>query len=562
MTNTQNNLSPHQDTDCVIGIDFGTLSARALVVRVSDGAELGTAVHEYQHGVMDSIFTPNGTALPPDWALQVPNDYIEALKNAVPAAILDANVHPDNVIGIGTDFTACTVLPVDAQGTPLCEIPRFTDRPHAYVKLWKHHAAQRQADRITVLAAERGDAWLQRYGGRISSEWEFAKGLQLLEEDPEVYDATRHWIEAADWIVWQLTGRYTRNTCSAGYKGMLQDDSYPGKNFLGTLNPQFASFAETKVAHHLGEPGSIAGFLTAEAAEWTGLSEGTVVCVGNVDAHVTAPAAQAVHPGQMVAIMGTSTCHIMSAEHLKTVPGMCGVVPGGIVPGLYGYEAGQSGVGDIFAWYVHTHVPQRYHDEAAERGLSIHQHLTELSEAWPVGSHGLIALDWHSGNRSVLVDHELSGLILGSTLTTSAVDCFRALLESTAFGTRMIVETFIEAGVPVTEFIAAGGLTRNAPLMQIYSDVLQMPISILASDQGPALGSAIYAAVAAGSYASVQEAAAVMGRVHRSVYTPRPEVTGIYDRLYAEYRRLHDHFGRGAHGIMHRLKELRREVTA
>ncbi|OUE30015.1 Ribulokinase [Clavibacter michiganensis] len=546
----------------VIGVDYGTLSGRAVVVRVSDGVELGSGVLDYPHQVMDDTLAATGAQLPPEWALQVPSDYVDVLKQAVPAAIREAGIDPARVIGIGTDFTACTMVPTLADGTPLNEVEGYGDRPHAYVKLWKHHAAQSHADRINALAEERGEEWLARYGGLISSEWEFAKGLQLLEEDPELYAMMEHWVEAADWIVWQLTGSYVRNACTAGYKGILQDGEYPTREFLGALNPDFASFAEDKVAHEIGQLGSAAGTLSAEAAAWTGLPEGIAVAVGNVDAHVTAPVARAVEPGQMVAIMGTSTCHVMNSDVLTEVPGMCGVVDGGIVAGLYGYEAGQSGVGDIFAWYVKNQVPARYAEEAAAAGKSVHQHLTDLAADQPVGGHGLVALDWHSGNRSVLVDHELSGLVVGTTLTTRTEEVYRALLEATAFGTRKIVETFNASGVPVTEFIVAGGLLKNAFLMQAYSDILRLPISVITSEQGPALGSAIHAAVAAGAYPDVRVAGDAMGKVERGRYQPSEERALAYDRLYEEYSALHDHFGRGANDVMKRLKSLKREARA
>jgi L-ribulokinase len=553
--------TPAQHVDShVIGVDFGTLSGRALVVRVSDGAELGSATHDYSHGVIDTTLPATGASLPPEWALQVPQDYVDVLKTAVPEAIKNAGIDPASVIGIATDFTASTPLPVTSEGTPLCELPEFADRPHAYVKLWKHHAAQGQADRINELARERGESWLPRYGGFISSEWEFAKGLQLLEEDPEVYARTDHFVEAADWIVWQLSGTYVRNACTAGYKGIYQDGAYPSREFLAALNPDFAGFADDKVAHEIGRLGAAAGTLTAQAAGWTGLPAGIAVAVGNVDAHVTAPAAQAVEPGQMLAIMGTSTCHVMNGRHLAEVPGMCGVVDGGIVDGLWGYEAGQSGVGDIFAWYVKNQVPARYEQDASAAGQSVHQYLTDLAFRAPVGAHGLIALDWNNGNRSVLVNTELSGLLIGQTLATRAEEVYRALLESTAFGTRTIVETFGASGVPVTEFVVAGGLLKNATLMQCYADVLRMPISVIASDQGPALGSAIHAAVAAGAYPDVRSAGAAMGRVERAKYTPNANTADAYDRLYAEYKELHDHFGRGASDAMKRLKAFRREV--
>ncbi|MFI6937363.1 FGGY family carbohydrate kinase, partial [Streptomyces sp. NPDC050287] len=293
----------------VVGVDFGTLSGRAVVVRVRDGAELAAAEHPYTHAVLDREL-PGGTRLPPDWALQVPSDYIDVLRTAVPEAVARSGVRPDQVIAIGTDFTACTVLPALDDGTPLCELPGLIDRPHAYPKLWRHHAAQAQADRITALAEERKENWLARYGGRISSEWEFAKALQVLEEDPEVYRRTERWLEAADWIVWRLCGTYVRNACTAGYKGQLQDGAYPSPEYLAALNPAFADFVTAKLEQPIAQLGEAAGTLTAEAAAWTGLPEGVTVCVGNVDAHVTAPAAKAVEPGRMVAIMGTSTCHV------------------------------------------------------------------------------------------------------------------------------------------------------------------------------------------------------------------------------------------------------------
>jgi len=542
----------------VVGVDFGTLSGRALVVRVSDGAELGSAVHTYSHGVVDEVLPATGARLPPDWALQVPGDYVDVLKNAVPAAIEAAGVDPADVIGIGTDFTACTMVPVGSDGTPLSELVAFVSRPHAYVKLWKHHAAQGQADRINALAAKRGEFWLARYGGLISSEWEFAKGLQVLEEDPEVYAAIDHWVEGADWIVWQLTGRYTRNACTAGYKGIRQDGKYPSREFLAELNPDFADFVTDKVEWPIIDLGDRAGSLTAQAAEWTGLPEGIAVSAGNVDAHVTNPAGQAIQPGQMVAIMGTSTCHTMNSEQLHEVPGMCGVVDGGITKGLWGYEAGQSGVGDIFGWFVHNSVPESYAAEARSRGISVHELLTEKAATQQVAEHGLLALDWHSGNRSVLVDHELSGMIIGQTLATKPEDIYRALIEATAFGARTIVEAFNGAGVPVREFVVAGGLIKNALLMQIYADVLNMPLTVVSSEQAPALGSAIHAAVAAGAYPDVAAAAAAMGKAERDVYAPIPDHAAAYDQLFAEYTTLHDYFGRGANDVMHRLRGLRR----
>ena len=539
----------------VIGVDYGTLSGRALLVRVSDGCEIASSVHEYSHAVIEDLLPINGKKLPPDWALQVPSDYVDVLKITVPEVLKSSGINPADVIGITTDFTACTVLPVTETGTPLCELPEFQNNPHAYVKLWKHHSAQPHADRINELAHARKETWISRYGGKISSEWEFAKALQLLEESPEIYSAMRYWIEAADWIIWQLCGNYVRNICTAGYKGIYQDGKYPSSDYLSALNPAFADFISAKLDHTIGELGAKAGTLTKEAAQWTGLPEGIAVAVGNVDAHVTSAAANAVNPGQMVAIMGTSTCHVMVSDRLAEVPGMCGVVPGGIVSGKLGYEAGQSGVGDIFGWFANNYVPEEYTEKAQKLGKDIHTYLSDLAIEQPVGGHGLVALDWQSGNRSTLVDHQLSGLILGLTLATRPEEIYRAIVESTAFGARKIVETFNSSGVPVTEFIAAGGLIKNKFVMQIYADVLNMPITIIRSPQGPALGSAIHAAVAAGAYKDVVAASAAMGGVEQFKFTPNPHNSKVYDQLYRHYNSLYEEFGHNK--VMHDLRRIR-----
>lgn len=537
-----------------LGVDFGTLSGRAVVVRVADGAEVGAAEHSYANGVIDRRLPDSDVLLDPLWALQDPADWVAVLQHAVPAAVAASDVSPADIVAIGTDFTACTVLPALADGTPLCQLPEFRTRPHAWPKLWKHHAAQRDADLINQVAAERGESWLARYGGKLSAEWQLAKALQLHREDPEVYAATERWIEAADWIVWQLTGSESRNRCTAGYKGVLQDGRYPQPDFLAALSPTFADFVETRVAAPIADLGSPAGRLTNAAAAWTGLRPESIVATGNVDAHVTAAACNALDDGQLLAVMGTSTCHVLNSGVLTEVPGMCGVVDGGVVAGRFGYEAGQSGVGDLFAWWIGNGVPERYTTDAG----SVHEVLSDEAALQPVGAHGLLALDWMNGNRSVLVDHELSGLVVGMTLDTTAADVYRALLEATAFGTRRIIDEFEAAGLPVTEVVVAGGLAKNSLLLQIYADVTRKPLCVSASAQAPALGSAIHAAVAAGLYPDVPGAAQVMGACTAAVYRPDVERGRLYDLLYDEYRRLHDYFGRAAGNlVMRRLHQLR-----
>jgi L-ribulokinase len=552
-------MSRSQD-QFVIGVDYGTLSGRAVVVRASDGEELGVGVLEFPHGVIDRELPETGERLPSSWALQDPQDYVDVLKQAVPDAIKDAGIDPGDVVGIGIDFTSCTILPTTTDGTPLCQLDDFRERPHAYVKLWKHHAAQPQADRVTEKAGEREESWLGRYGGRISSEWAVAKALQVLDDDPDVYERMDRWIEAGDWVIWQLCGEEVRSACAAGYKAVYQEGSYPTKDYFAALDRRFADFASEKLSASPAELGSRAGSLTAQAAEWTGLPEGIAVAVANVDAHVTAPAAQTLDPGQMLLVMGTSTCQVMVADEVAEVPGMCGVVDGGLIAGRWGYEAGQSAVGDIFAWFVDQCVPPAYHEEAKRRGIDVHEYLTSLGADQQIGEHGLVALDWWNGNRSILVDHELTGVIVGLTLSSRPEEIYRALIEATAFGARRIIEGFEEAGLSVDELVAAGGLLANKTLMQVYSDVAKRPIGILESSEGSALGSAIHAAVAAGVYEDVQTASAQMGKRRDRVYTPDRSSAEVYDDLYGVYRQLHDWFGRDNRQLMRDLQKVRDRV--
>ncbi len=543
-----------------IGVDFGTESGRALLVDVRDGREVASAVHAYGDGVIDQHLPGSDKPLPPDWALQNPFDYIEVFKQTIPAVLKQAGVKPEEVVGLAIDFTACTMLPTLKDGTPLCGVDQWKSNPHSWVKLWKHHAAQPEADLINETARKMGQGWLQRYGGKISSEWFFSKALQILNEAPDVYAAADRLIEACDWVIWQLTGNEVRNACTAGYKAMVQGEGYPDRAYFGALNPAFADVVDSKMQREFGELGSKAGGLTAQAAEWTGLKEGTSVAVANVDAHVTYPAVKAKN-GTMVMIMGTSTCHILNGDQLKTVEGMCGVVRGGITPGYYGYEAGQSGVGDIFAWFVNNAVPPEYYDAAKEAGMDIHQYLEHEAAKQKVGEHGLIALDWWNGNRSTLVDADLTGVLVGGSLGTRAPDIYRALIEATAFGTRVIIEAFEQQGVPVKELICAGGLPdKNAMLRQISADVTGRSLKLAGSSQAPALGSAMHAAVAAGVYPNIDAAADVMGKVKDVVVNPIPANQAIYDQLYNEYKALYDYFGRGTNDVMKRLKNIRREA--
>jgi L-ribulokinase len=549
-----------------LGVDFGTESGRAVLVDVSNGRELATAVHKYAHGVIDEQLPGTNVRLEPDWALQDPNDYIEVFKRTVPAVLKESRVNPADVVGIGVDFTACTMLPTRADGTPLCLLPEWRNNPHAWIKLWKHHAAQPEADRINATARRMGEEWLNRYGGKISSEWFFSKALQILDEAPEVYAAADRFIEAADWVIWQLCGKETRNSCTAGYKAMWSKaEGFPSREFFAALDPRFADVVDTKLSRDILPLGSRAGGLTAQAAAWTGLCEGTAVAVANVDAHVTMPAAKVTGTGTMVMIMGTSTCHMVCGDKPITVDGMCGVVEDGILPGLFGFEGGQSAVGDIFAWFVDNATPPEYHEMAAARKVDLHKLLEEEAAKLKPGESGLLALDWLNGNRSTLVDVDLTGMIVGLTLATKAPEIYRALIEATAYGTRVIIEGFEARGVAVNDIVAAGGLPeKNKLLMQIYADVTGREFKVVGSAQAPAVGAAMHAAVAAGKAAggfdTIQEAAEKMGSLKDETFKPIAANQAVYDKLYAEYVRLYDYFGRGENNVMKTLKKIKVEL--
>jgi L-ribulokinase len=560
------NTSPRSTSKYAVGVDFGSESGRAVLVDVSTGLELASSVHPYANGVIDEKLPDTTITLEPDWALQDPNDYLEVFQTTIPAVLAKSGVNPDDVIGLGIDFTSCTMLPTTADGTPLCFLPEWRNNPHAWVKLWKHHAAQPEANQLNQIARELGYTFLDRYGGKISSEWFFPKAWQILNDAPEVYAAADRLIEAADWVVWQLTGVEKRNECTAGYKAMWSKrDGFPPNEFFKALDPRMEHIIDEKMSRTLYPLGSKAGGLTEQAARWTGLKPGTAVAVANVDAHVAVPAATVLEPGRMVSIMGTSNCHMLLGAEECEVPGICGVVQDGIIPGMAGYEAGQSCVGDSFAWFVEQCVPAAYRAQAEAGGLNIHQFLERKAALLQPGESGLLALDWWNGNRTILVDIDLTGLLLGLTLATKPEEIYRALIESTAYGTRIIIDNFEAHGVPVKEIVAAGGLPeRNKLLMQIYADVTGRPIRLMGTSQGGAFGSAMHAAVAAGSqrggYDSIFEAARHMAHLRQEAFTPLPAHQSIYERLYGEYVTLHDSFGRGGNDVMKRLKSLREEI--
>ena len=547
-----------------MGIDFGSLSARALAVDVQTGEEVGSACLDYAHGVMDRAL-PQGPGLPPDWALQHPQDYLTCLAQVIPGALKAAGIGAEDIVGVGLDFTACTMLPLDRAGDPLCFDPAYAHNPHAYVKLWKHHAAQPQADRLNAVAQARGEAFLSRYGGKVSSEWMIPKIWQILEEDPALYQAAHRFMEAGDWIVLRLTGQERRSAGLAGYKALWdKSQGYPSPDFFGALDPRLTHVVQDKLGGPVCPLGARAGEITPAAARLTGLKPGTPVAVCNVDAHVSMPTAGPAEPGDLLMVMGTSVCHIALSRERVEVPGMSGRVEDGVIPGWMGYEANQV-MGDHYNWLVDYLFPQDYARQAQARGMDAHALLSEKAQALLPGQSGLLALDWWNGNRSVLVDGQLSGLMLGMTLKTRPEEMYRALIEATAFGSRVIHETFEKSGIPIVRLAACGGIAQKNPLvMQIYADVLNREIGVVRSAQAPALGSAMHGAVAAGKagggYDHIGQAAAAMGGLLPVIYRPDPQRSHIYSQLYREYLLLHDYFGRGANPVMKRLKAIQRQV--
>ncbi len=540
----------------VIGIDYGTLSGRCVLLDTRDGREAAEAVLEYPHGVMDREL-PCGKRLPPEFALQHPEDYLEVLRITVPEVLEKSGVKKDEVSGIGIDFTACTMLPITEDGTPLCMLPEFKCEPHAYVKLWKHHAAQNEADEINALAEKRGERWLSTYGGKISSEWMFPKILETLHKAPEVYESTYRFIEAADWLSLMLTGEETHSASFAGYKALWSNDGgYPSNDFWRELDIRLDGIVGTKVSCDIFGADKIAGKISRSGAELCGLAEGAAVAMPQIDAHAAMPALGIVGDGALMMIIGTSGCHILNSRVCRPVKGICGYVKDAVVPGYYTYEAGQSGVGDIFDWFTRSCVPSSYTEEAKERGISIHKLLREKASKLAIGENGLVALDWHSGNRSILMDASLSGMVLGLTLNTKPEEIYRAYIEATAFGTKMILDTFSEGDVKINDIYAAGGIAQKDELMmQIYADVLGRDINISASTQAGARGSAIYAAVAAGLFPTLESAVQGLSVGTSRTYSPIQENVEAYKELYQEYLTLYRYFGMGGNDVMRRLKD-------
>ena len=531
----------------VIGVDFGTLSGRAVLADSRDGTVVGQRVLAYPGGVREPA---------PGWALQDPLDYLTVLEGTVPALLADTGIPGDRVAAVGWDVTACTMLPALGDGTPLCCLPEFRDAPHAGVKLWKHLAAEGQARRLEAALLASDPALLEDYGGKVGAQWMTPKAMQILEEAPELYRRAEVLLEVSDWLVWRLTGRLTRSSCFAGFKSFYRPErGYLPRALLERLDPRLADLPE-KLRGPVRAPWQAAGGLTEEWAGKLRLRPGTPVAAGIIDAHAGLPGCGVTESGHLLMSVGTSACHMIFSRERRSVPGICGVVRDSVLPGLYAYEAGQACVGDLLDWFVRQSVPAWAADAARERGEDVHTYLSGEASRLPPGSGGLLALDWWNGQRSPYVDDRLSGMMLGLTLRTTPAQQYRALLEAASYGARLIAETFDAGGVPVRQVTACGGIARKNPLMmQILADVLNRPVAIAGEEQAAALGSAMLAAASAGLYAGPEEAVRAMAKPAETVYEPRRDAAAAYDRLYREYRALAEYFAR-ENPVMHHLHSL------
>jgi L-ribulokinase len=517
------------------------------VLDLHTGEERAVEVVRYASAVIDREL-PSGRRLGHDWALQDPRDWVSVLEQGIPAALRSSGIEPGEVVGVGVDFTSCTVLPVDGLGTPLCHVDGLHDRPHAWPKLWKHHAAQPIADRLTTVAEERQEEFLARYGGRISSEWYFPKLIEVWSEDPGVYARCAAFLEATDWVVWFMTGRECRQLCTAGYKAFYAPEhgGLPPAEYFEAAYPGFSDPAE-KLGRSFAPLGTRAGGLRVELADRLGLPASLPVAVGNVDSFVSVPGAGVREPGVFVTVVGTSICDMVLHERELPVPGITGVVRDGILPGLYGYEAGQVAVGDMLAWFLRSVVSDNSYAQLEQAA----------GEVRP-GQSGLVALDWWNGNRSILADADLTGALFGLTLQSTRAEIYRALLEGIAFGNRRIVENFTEHGLEISEIVACGGIAVRSPLlMRMFADVSGLRVRVPDSAEIPARGAALFGAVAAGFFEDIYEAIEATRPDDRQVYEPDPAIKGVYDEVYAIYRELYGLLGSERSELLHRLKRIR-----
>ncbi len=532
----------------LLGADFGTSEVRVVALDMVSGRTIGMAYSPYQNGIIDGSL-PTGERLPRGFALQNPADWMDSFADATAKLLSDTRIPKDQIASIGVDFTSCTVLPTDEDGVPLCMKKRFSRDPHAWPKLWKHHAAQPQAERLTEIASDRGEPFLENYGGKIGSEWLWPKLLQVVEESPDLAPHIAYFLEGGDWVVWQMTGVQVRNQCAAGYKAChTKDLGYPSSDFLEQASDLLVGIAEKARQVPIFSPGKLVGRLLPEIADRLGLLEGTPVAAAVIDAHAAVAGAGVYVPNVMAIILGTSTCHLIMSKEERLFTGYAGVVKDGILDGFWGYEAGQPSTGDILDWFKNSLAPMAMFERSKDDDVDISVVLDRYLGEVPPGSGGLLCLDWWGGNRSVLLDSSLTGVIAGFTLQTKPEEIYKAIVEGTAFGTRLITDNFNAGGVHVDKVVATGGLCFFSPqIVQVYADVLGMPVLVPDARQSAARGAAIIGGLSVGpkalGYKTKEQYYSAMKPPELDYVKPEPKNAKIYQQLYHLYLKLHDAFG-------------------
>ena len=550
----------------VLGYDYGTLSCRILAADLQTGESVYSASLDYPHGVISDALE-DGTPLPKNFYLQHPGDYWDVMVRLTRGFLRETGIDKNAVLAMGVDFTNCTVVPLGEDEKVLCQREELAGNPHSWVKLWKHHGAQDYAAEMEEYMKGENIPWFAEYGRNVSSEWFFPKVLQVYREAPDLYEQTDLFLEGTDYITYLLTGNLVRSSAILGVNAFYDEErGFPDEVFFRGLAPGMEKTIYHKLRGEVRPVGSPAGTLRKVFAEMLGLGTHTVVAVGHGDSEVAACGLGVAESGSMILVMGTSTCYQFLYEEKKTFDGVCAIVRDGMVPGLYAYESGQPAVGDIFAWYAENGVPEAYRTKAEEKGVSLLTYLGECAERLKPGQSGLVALDWLNGNRSVLMDYHLTGVLAGLTLHTKPEEIYRALMEATAFGARKILESYENAGIAVKKVYGAGGLPQKSPLlMQIYADVLGREIAVPLVENSSAMGCCVCAAAALGAedggYGSVSEAISRMIRCESIHYRPIPEHTSVYDRLYQVYGGLHRLMGEET-TLLHQLHDIQQDVMS
>lgn len=542
-----------------IGLDFGSLSGRAVLYDIETGNAIESSTYDYRHALMKN-YLPDGTKVPYKFSLQHPQDYLDTMIITVKDVIEEVSV--DDIIGIGIDFSSSTTIPVNSEGTPMCFFSDFTSEPNAYAKAWNHHSSKKYAIKMTELAKEQYPDIINRYGGSIASAWLFPKLWELIEQAPDLYEEMSYYIEAGDWIVWQLTGKQVRSTAFAGFKGLWNPtDGYPPKEYLNQLNPKLAEAVDTKLNAPIKPVYSLAGKLTKSAAQMLGLKTGTTVTVANADNQAVIPAVNAIKDGQLIATMGNNISYLLASDEELFLNGISGVCKDTLLPNKYGYIAGPNPLGENFGWFLTNLIPPDYHQEAKNQNRNLHSYLAQLMMKLKPGESGVIAFDWFKGNRAIRSDFDLTAMFFGITNDTKTEELYRALIEACCFSARKVIDLLRENHFKIDELYCVGSLPEKNPfIMQLYADILNIPIKISDGNQSPALGSAIIAAYVAGSknggYDSFELACEKMSKIKDRIYMPIKENVEIYEQLYDIYCELYNILAIKNKTVLHRLRKL------